>query len=140
LKSDQANAQATGGTDFNKNQQDGNDLVMEDDQANTQAIGGVDSDITQQDENSEDGEEADDDDDDDDDDDEQGLEVYKHKKHKNNDYESDEDINLGDYENLTFGRDFVEVDGETIHVAEYLGDDYVQRIVSLACVSSHFSE
>ncbi|KAF8854060.1 P-loop containing nucleoside triphosphate hydrolase protein [Acephala macrosclerotiorum] len=100
--------------------------------AGAQGIGGADS---------KDAEEEDQQDDDDDDDDyndeedaERSFEVYKHReKKKAAEWEesSDEEINLGDYEKLEFGRDFIEVNGEHIHATKFFGNKYTERIRAL---------
>ncbi|TAQ90574.1 hypothetical protein B7494_g1099 [Chlorociboria aeruginascens] len=46
---------------------------------------------------------------------------YRHKEKKTR-HEEDEEIDLGDYESLEFGADFVEVDGEHILISNYLGE------------------
>lgn len=64
-----------------------------------------------------------------------GLEPYKPRHKKTADDEnpaaedSEDDINLGDYEELHFGKDFVVIDGEHVHMNRAFGDEYVKRIV-----------
>lgn len=74
--------------------------------------------------------------------DEQALEPYKHKVKKKTaaaQNSDDEEIDLGDYEKLEFGRDYIEVNGEHIHATVFFGTQWTQHIVSLACVSSHLA-
>ena len=108
------------------------DLVTKKSQADAQRIGAVDSHETQSDEPFNEERVK------------QGgaltLETYRHrdnKKRMGREYPDDEDIDLGDYEDLQFGRDFIEVHGEHIHVTEYFGTKWIQCIVSIACVYSY---
>lgn len=106
-------------------------LTAKNQRATDQEIGGADSDDAQLDEPSDDEENEEQD--------EPILEAYKHKDKKKTaaGEESDGEIALGDYEKLHFGRDFIDVDGERIHATEYFGTKWTQRIVSLACATSH---
>lgn len=65
-----------------------------------------------------------------------GLERYKprHKKtiHYNTlkEEDSEDDIMLGDYEEPHFGKDFVVVDDENVHITQAFGEEYIKLIVS----------
>jgi hypothetical protein len=67
------------------------------------------------------------------------MQVYKHRDGKKgaDREEIDEEIELGGFEKLTFGRDFFEEDGEHIHASEYFGPKWTQHIVSLASAFLH---
>ncbi|TAQ83552.1 hypothetical protein B7494_g8124 [Chlorociboria aeruginascens] len=60
--------------------------------------------------------------------DETPLQVYKEKRKKNPDDDPDAEQELGDYEKLTFGQDYVEIDGEQYHARDVFGAKWVDRI------------
>lgn len=59
------------------------------------------------------------------------LQAYKPNERKIKQEDPDEaEMALGDYETPEFGEDFVQVDGEHIHVTAYFGEEWKQSIVS----------
>ena len=69
-------------------------------------------------------------------DDEVSLHPYKPaKRHRDGNSPSEEE--LGDYETLDFGNDYVEANGNYIHVTDYFGSEWVKFIVRV--LSQHHS-
>lgn len=64
------------------------------------------------------------------------LHPYKPaKRHRNGSSSSNEE--LGDHETLDFGNDYVEANGNYIHVTDYFGSEWVKFIVRV--LSQHYS-
>jgi len=64
------------------------------------------------------------------------LYLYKPtKRYRDGNSPSEEE--LGDYENLDFGNDYVEANGNHIHVTDYFGSEWVKFIVRV--LSQHHS-
>jgi len=69
-------------------------------------------------------------------DDEVSLHPYKPaKRHRDGDSPSEEE--LGDYETFDFGNDYVEANGNHIHVTDYFGSEWVEFIARV--LSQHHS-